>query len=97
MYQMDKYEKIIDIICGMKGIEKEELYKILKDRDCKYLLFLLLKKYNCDNPNKINKDFFINNKRIIRYNIKKGEEKFMINKEFREIYFEVKSKLEKTN
>ncbi|MCY6369841.1 ribose-5-phosphate isomerase [Clostridium ganghwense] len=97
MYQKDKYEKIIDIMCSMKGIEKEELYKILKDRECKYLLFLLLKKYKCDDLNKINQDFSINNKRVIKYNEKKGEEKFLINKEFRETYFEVQEKVDKVN
>lgn len=97
MYRIDNYEKIINIICAMKGITKKELYKILKDRECKYLLFLLLKKYKCDDIDIINRDFSIKNKRIVNYNIKKGREKFFINKEFREIYFEAEKEIEELN
>lgn len=93
MFRSDKYEKIIDIICSMKGIEKEDLYKILKDRECKYLLFLLLKKYNCDDMEKINRDFYINNKRVVNYNIRKAQEKFLINNEFRQVYFQVEKEI----
>ncbi|MEA4827185.1 ribose-5-phosphate isomerase [Clostridium sp. JNZ J1-5] len=93
MFRSDKYEKIIDIICSMKGIKKEDLYKILKDRECKYLLFLLLKKYNCDDMEKINRDFYINNKRVVNYNIRKAQEKFLINNEFRQVYFQVEKEI----
>lgn len=95
MYKMDKYEKIIDIICSMKGIGKDELCKILEDKESKYLLFLLLKKHRCDNLNKINEDFLINKRSIVSYNVKKGQEKVMVNKEFREIYFEVEEMIQK--
>ncbi|MCY6355505.1 ribose-5-phosphate isomerase [Clostridium sp. ZS2-4] len=97
MYNIDKYEEIIKIICCMKEIERKEIYKIMKDKECKYLLFLLLKKYKCDDLHKINRDFSINNKRSIRYNEKRGEEKFLINKGFREIYFEIQDKLDEVN
>lgn len=97
MYKIDRYEKIIDIICNMKGIERKEIYKIMKDKECKYLLFLLLKKYKCDDLDKINRDFPIKNIRSVRYNEKRGEEKFLINKGFREIYFEIQDKLDEVN
>lgn len=93
MFRSDKYEEIIDIICSMKGIEKEELYKILKDREYKYLLFLLLKKYNCDDMEKINRDFYINNKRVVNYNIRRAQEKFLINNEFRQVYFQAEKEI----
>lgn len=97
MYNIDRYEKIIDIICDIKGIERKEIYKIMKDKECKYLIFLLLKKYKCDQLDKINRDFSIDNRRSIRYNEKRGEDKFFINKSFREIYFEIQGKLDKVN
>lgn len=37
------YEKIIEAICKVKGIKRYDLLKILKDKECKYILFLLLK------------------------------------------------------
>lgn len=95
MFDIEKYEKIIQVICNIKGIRREELYKILQDRECKYLLFLLLKKYRCTDIEKLKKDFFEMNKRRVNYNTKKAEEKFFINKNFRDVYFEIQGKLEK--
>jgi len=92
----DKYTKIIEIICELKGISKEQLVKILNDRESKYLLFLLLKKHNCTNLEILHRDFSIESKKKINYNIKKAEEKFFINKEFRDMYFKIESALEKT-
>jgi hypothetical protein len=36
----------------------------------------------------LTRDFFIDSKKFINYNLKKAEEKFFINKEFRDMYFE---------
>lgn len=96
VYRMDKYEKIINLICLMKGINKDELWKILKDKEYKYLLFLTLNKYKCDDLERINKDFCINDKRVINNNIKKAQEKFFINRSFREVYFELEREIEKS-
>lgn len=90
-----KYEKIINIICEYKGISKGEIFKVLKDRECKYLLFLLLKKYNCTDIERLSRDLYINNKKTINYNIKKAEERFWINKEFRERFFEAEEIIKK--
>ncbi|MCM8709714.1 ribose-5-phosphate isomerase [Clostridium sp. SYSU_GA19001] len=92
----DKYIKILEVICQIKGINKEEQVKILKDRECKYLLFLLLKKYKCTDIVSFQKDFSIESKKYINYNIKKAEEKFFINKEFRDMYFEAENIINKT-
>lgn len=94
MYMMDNYEKIIEIICSMKGIDKKDLFKILEDKELKCLLFLLLKEHKCDDIDKISKDFPKTNKRIINYNIKKAKEKFFINRGFRETYFMIEKKLQ---
>jgi len=93
---VDKYDKIIDILCRVKGLEKEELFKILKDKDCKYLMFLLLKKYNCVDLDKLNKDFSIESKKVINYNFKKAEERFFVNKQFRDMYFNLEEIIEKS-
>ncbi|MCM0649766.1 ribose-5-phosphate isomerase [Clostridium swellfunianum] len=91
----DKYATILDVICSIKGISHEELFKILKDRESKYLLFLLLKKYRCTDMDVLNRDFSIDSKKSISYNMKKAEEKFFINKEFRDMYFEAEGIIEK--
>lgn len=92
----DKYTKILEIICEIKGIDRQQLIKILKDKESKYLLFLLLKKYNCTNVETLNRDFSIESKKKISYNVKKAEEKFFVNKEFRDMYFKIEGLLQKT-
>jgi hypothetical protein len=91
----EKYLRILQVICSIKGIEKEELFRILKDRESKYLLFLLLKKYKCTDMTVLNRDFCIESRKSINYNMKKAEEKFFINKEFRDMYFEAEGIIEK--
>lgn len=95
VFREKKYEKVLEGICEVKGIKREELFKILKDRNCKYLLFLLMKKYNCVDLEKLNEDFSINNKRSVSYGTKKAEEKLLINRDFRNMYFEVEDIIDK--
>lgn len=90
----ERYEVIIKVICRYRGIEDKDLFKILKDREWKYLLFLLLKKFDCVNFDRLCEDFSIKSKRCVNYNFKKAEEKFFINKEFRDMYFEAESLIE---
>ncbi|MDP4088935.1 MAG: ribose-5-phosphate isomerase [Bacillota bacterium] len=94
-FKEERYENIIGFICRYKGMSKEHLKMILKDRECKYLLFLLLEKYKCLDLDKILKDFDIVSKKSLRYNMKKAEEKFFLNREFREAYFELEEMAKK--
>jgi hypothetical protein len=91
------YEKILEAICEVKGIKSDELLKILKDKECKYILFLLLKKYKCEDVESVYKDFLISGKRAANYGSKKAEERFFINKEFREMFFEIEDRLDKVD
>ena len=91
----NKYEKIISVLCEYKEISREELINILKDKDCKFLLFLFLKKYKCIDLRKLEEDFSIKSKKSINNNCRKAEEKFLINKEFRELYFEMEELISK--
>ena len=95
MYVIIDYEKIIEAICYVKGIKRHETLKILRDREYKYVLFLLLKKYKCKYIESVYKDFMISSKRAANYGLKKAEERFFINKEFREMYFEIENILDK--
>lgn len=94
-FKEERYNIIIELICSYKGISKEKLGIILKDKECKYLLFLLLEKYKCSDIEKIKEDLNILNKKALRYNVKKAEEKFFINREFRERYFELEKMAKK--
>ncbi|MBU3157391.1 ribose-5-phosphate isomerase [Clostridium estertheticum] len=85
------YEKIIEAICYVKGIKRHESLRILKDRECRYILFLLLQKHKCDDIEIAYKKFLISSKRAANYGLKKAEERFFINKEFREMYFEIEN------
>lgn len=88
-YKFSKYEKIVDLICSYKGIAKDQLCNILKDKEFKYLLLLLLENHKCMDLKQMEEDLRIYSKRSIRYGVKKAEEKFFINKSFREKYFEL--------
>jgi hypothetical protein len=91
----DKYTKIIEFICSYKSISKIELFRLLKNRESKYLLLLLLEKYKCVDTQRICDDFNSKSPKSIKYSLKKAEEKFFINREFRETYFEIEEMIKK--
>ena len=91
-----KYEKIIEFMCEYKKIDRNEVFKILKDKQCKYLMLLLLNKYKCIDKNMINNYFPSYSKQAIKYGFKKAREKFLINKDFRELYFEIEDDIKKS-
>ncbi|WP_010236181.1 hypothetical protein [Clostridium arbusti] len=91
-----KYQRIIEFICEYKNISQDELIKILKDRNSKYMLLLLLNKYKCMNLDVINTYFPNYSKKSLNYNFKKAKEKFFINKNFRDEYFEIEDDIKKS-
>lgn len=95
MFIRENYEIIISVICELKGIKREEVLEILNDREYRYLLFLLLDKHNCRDTIVLKSDFYKINDRKIKYNIKKGREKFLINRKFRKKYFMIENKIKK--
>lgn len=92
---MHNYKRIIDILIQYYGISNEEFYELLKKRENKYLILLLLKEFKCLDKEKFKEGAVIFNYRSINYNLKKAEEKLLINKEFREDYFNLQEKVEK--
>lgn len=89
--KLNKSQIVINILCNY--LEKD-FDSIISVKDNKYLLLLLLKNYKCLNREKIKVMFNIGSDNSINYNIKKAEEKLLINKEFRESYFEIEKYLE---
>ncbi|AWI07634.1 hypothetical protein [Clostridium drakei] len=90
----EQYEKIINILCEYKGISREKLLEILKDKECKYLFFLLIKKYGCDDMKMIQQDFPSINTKNINSNFRKAREKILLNTKIRNMYFEAENILE---
>jgi hypothetical protein len=98
MYFSDKeerYEKIISLLCRYKGIDREELINILKDRECKHLFFLLIKKYECNEMKLLQKDFPLMSKNSISNNFKRAEQKLFLNRKIRDMYFEAEEFIER--
>lgn len=92
----DKYEKIINIICNYNGIDKNSMFNTIKMKHYKYLILLLLEKYNCTQIGKFKQDFSIDSMRKYNYSLKKAKQEFFINKNFRNKYFEIEDRLKKS-
>ena len=67
----------------------------MKRRECKYLLLLLMRKFNCLDKGIIKEQLKLKSDRTINNNIEKAEEKLLINKEFRDDFFYLEEKIEK--
>lgn len=93
MININKYEIIILILCSYYGMSYEEFKKRLKRKDSLYLTLLLMKKFKCLNSEVIQEKLGILNNRMLRYKIKKAEEKILVNKRFRDEYFELEDKI----
>ena len=91
--KINKYENIIMILCQYYEVNYEEFNKLLKKREKSYLTVLLMKKFRCLNSEGLKEKLGIISNRILHYNIKIAEEKILINKKFRDEYFELEEKI----
>lgn len=92
-----KYLSILKNICNYYGISEEKFIELLKDRDNKYILLLLLKNNNCLETSRIKEMLKIKTSRSINSNLKIAEEKLLVNRFFREKYFELENTIEKSD
>ena len=90
-----KYVKILNNICNYYGVNEEEFIELLKDRDNKYVLLLILKSNNCLEVDKIKEIFKVKMSRNINSSLRLAEEKLLVNRFFRERYFELENNIEK--
>lgn len=88
-----RYLKILKVICEYYGIERKDFIKLLQESESKFIILLLLKKYQCMNTQDINNMLNYKNKRSLNINLKKAEERLLISSEFRKKYFEVEEGL----
>lgn len=89
----DKYLMVLNVVCSYYGMTEGDILRLLKDKDAKYLLLLLLNRYRCIDEEKLKYMFNIKSKRSITYNLRRAEEKLLLNREFRETYFELEEGL----
>lgn len=90
-----KYLKILNNICNYYGIDEEKFIELLKNRDNKYILLLVLKNNHCLETDKIKEIFNLKTSKSINSNLRLAEEKLLVNKIFREKYFELEDNIDK--
>ena len=90
-----KYVKVLNNICNYYGINEGEFIKLLKNRDNKYVLLLILKNNNCLEVDKINEIFKVKMSKNINSSLRLAEEKLLVNRFFRERYFELENNIDK--
>lgn len=86
-----RYSRILQMICKYYDIEEKEFLELLKAKENKYLLLLLLKNNNCFDINTIKELFNLKTSRTVNNNLKQAEEKLLINRNFREKYFDLEN------
>ena len=92
-----KYVKILNNICNYYGINEDEFIEVLKNRDNKYILLLILKNNNCLEIEKIKEIFKLKTAKSINSSLRLAEEKLLVNRLFREKYFELENNIEKND
>lgn len=76
-------------------MNEKDILDMLKNRENKYLLLLMLRKYNMFDKEIIKGLLQLESTKGINYNLRKAEEKFFINRNFREKYLEIDRNIEK--
>ena len=90
-----KYVKILNDICNYYGIDEEKFMELLKNRDNKYILLLILKNNHCLEIDEIKEIFKLKTSKSISSSLRLAEEKLLMNRFFREKYFELENNIEK--
>lgn len=93
--KINKETIIINVLLSYLGIKNKNYNEILSKKENKYILLLLLKRYNCLNKEEIKEILQRISDRSLKNNIEKAEEKFLINKEFRKLYLEIEDHIDK--
>lgn len=87
MIKIERYRIIIEVLCRHYEMSDLDLMTLLRNKECKHLFLLLLSEYGCLEKEKLVSELMFSSNRSINYNLKKAEEKLLINKQFRDNYF----------
>lgn len=93
---MDYKDRYINILRGISlyyGMDENNFIQLLRYKENKFLLLLLLKKYKCMDQDNIMSILNYKSKKSISYNVKRAEEKLLINREFRDKFFQIEESL----
>lgn len=93
MNYKDRYINILRGISLYYGMNENNFIQLLKAKENKYLLLLLAKKYKCMDEENIMGVLNYKSKKSILYNVKKAEEKLLINRDFRDKFFQIEESL----
>ncbi len=92
---INKVEVIKMVMCNYFNINEEKLEILFKDKEKIYLILLLMKRYNCLGKDEIEKEIEKIISRKTKRNVDKAEEKILINKQFRDMYFTLEDEIDK--
>ena len=92
-----KYAKILNNICNYYGVNEDKFIELLKNRDNKYILLLILKNNHCLEIDEIKDIFKVKTSKSISSSLRLAEEKLLVNRYFREKYFELENNIEKND
>lgn len=91
----NNYIKILNTIYAHYGIDESEFIKLLKNRDKKFLILLLLKNNNFCNSSDLINILGISSESKMKRAVRSAERKFLINSFFRKDYVELEEKIKK--
>lgn len=93
--KIDRVAIVMNVLASYLDIEVDEISEKLRKKENKYIFLLLLKNHKCLQKDKVKEILDIISDKSIKYNVDKAEEKFLVNKKFREMYFEIQEGLDK--
>ena len=92
---IDKVTIVMNVLAAYLEVDMSDMSRELRKRENKYIFILLLQNYKCLQKDKVKDVLRIISDKSYKNNIDKAQEKFLINKEFREKYFEIQEGLNK--
>ena len=92
---LDKVTIVMSVLASYLEVDMSEMSKELRKRENRYIFLLLLKNYKCLQKDRAKEALEIISDKSYKSNMDKAQEKFLVNKEFRERYFEIQEGLNK--
>lgn len=83
------------VLCYYYGVEWNKLQSQMKKSENRYIMLLLLKEYNLIELDKAKSEMGLSTIKNIKYGIRKAEEKFLVNKYFRDRYILIEDEVRK--
>lgn len=95
MHECINYLKILKFICDYYGIKENDIEKLFKNSEQKYIILLALKTNNCLDIEGVIEKCGIKDLKQLNSYVRKAEEKLLINIYFRKKYFSLEENIKK--